>query len=261
MNVNEKLLTLLATSAQAARAPHVWTVIQPNWGEPLSGENRQLVHTICPPQPFKRGEYVFRRGDPAQHVRIILQGLVKLSVCDGNGEDQTLLLCGPGDIIGENYLIDATCCEADALCLSDTLMCLITHEKFLEMVACVPEAILRFAAVLAKHNADLQQRLRETAHCATTRVAWTFVDLARRFGTPGHSGLYRLRLGVSQADIAGLANTTRVTTTEVISQLREQNLLHGTRGRYLVDVTGLEQLLHGAPLETNETRPVTSLPT
>lgn len=246
MTVSQKLLALLAVERDAAPTLHVWTVTQPNWGPALSQEEKQLVRTTCPPRSFGRGEHVFRHGEAAEHVRIILQGQIKLTVCDTQGAERVLLVCGPGDIIGENYLMGAGCCAADAVCLTDdTLMCLISQEKFLEIAARVPTAMLAFAGVLAKHNADLQIRLRDMMQPATVRVASTFVDLARRFGTQDGRGLYRLELDVNHTDIASLANTTRVTTTETISRLRKQGLLLGTRGKYQVDVAGLECLMHG----------------
>jgi len=241
MTPNERLLALLDGQLVPPCGADPWVVRNPSWSVSLTHEEQLKFVSVCPPRLFQRGDHVFRAGDPAEHLHILKRGHVKLCVPGPQGEECLLHVLGPGDIFGESFLTDAPCCGADAVCVSEgVIVCVISREKFLELAAQVPAAVLAFTAVLAQHTVDLQRRLRDEGRPALSRVACTLIDLARRCGTPDEDGRYRLRLELNHQEIAALAHTSRPTVTQTISQFRRLDLVAGTRGAYRVDVRGLE---------------------
>src|SRR5512142_1451299 len=53
---------------------------------------------------YRRGEVVFSQGDPANDVRYIQKGAIKLSVLSSIGKEAVVAILGPGDFLGEGAL-------------------------------------------------------------------------------------------------------------------------------------------------------------
>lgn len=130
------------------------------------------------------------------------------------------------------------------MCISKrAVVCPVNRDQFLEAARRVPEAALAFASVLAERNQLLEEELRRTTLPAMVRVAGVLLVLARRFGSESKEGWVTLRLDLTQEEIGSLAGTTRVTTTQILSELRDRGLIEGTRGTYELDIEGLEELV------------------
>src|SRR4051794_39396549 len=50
---------------------------------------------------FREGETLFRRGDPAKGMVLVLDGVVRIHLSDAKGREITLALVGTGEPIGE----------------------------------------------------------------------------------------------------------------------------------------------------------------
>src|ERR1700682_4134495 len=53
---------------------------------------------------YRRGEVVFSQGDPADDVRYLQKGAIKLSVLSRIGKEAVLAMRAPGDFFGEGAL-------------------------------------------------------------------------------------------------------------------------------------------------------------
>lgn len=243
MTPNQRLLALLHSGLPSGGEVHPWVIKDARWKVSLTDEERSTFIHICPPRRLSRGEYVYHVGGPAGLLHIVKEGHVKLCVTGAYGQECVLHVLGPGDVFGESFLTDIPYYEADAVCMSDgAVVCVIDQEKFLRLAAHVPAAVLAFTAVLAQHTAELQRRLRDGGRPALARVACTLSDLAQRCGSPDGTGMYLLELKLNHAEIAALANTSRPTVTQAISQFRKRHLVAGTRGTYCIDVAGLQAI-------------------
>jgi CRP-like cAMP-binding protein len=56
----------------------------------------------------------------------------------------------------------------------------------------------------------------------------------------------RLTLPLTHETIASMVGAARETTTSTIEQMRRKGLVHGTRGRYVIDVDGLTEYANEA---------------
>src|SRR5438552_13289337 len=53
---------------------------------------------------YRRGDVLFSQGDPADDVRYIQTGAIKLAVLSRNGKEAVVAMLGPGDFFGEGAL-------------------------------------------------------------------------------------------------------------------------------------------------------------
>ncbi len=74
----------------------------------------ELVARIASEEQHKRGDKIFRHGDPGDKLYLILEGKVRISrEIPGMGEE-ALAVLGPGQIFGEMALLDESPRSADA---------------------------------------------------------------------------------------------------------------------------------------------------
>ena len=227
----------------------VWVVAETNWSKLITPSEMQTMGAICPPRPYRKNEMIYREGDPAESLYIVLEGSVKLSM-SATGRERVVAVCGPDDFFGESFLSGARVRQSDAVCISDrSLVCPISKAQFLEVSQQVPGVAVSFAGVLAERVQTLEQQLELMTLPAQARLGRCLILLAQRFGTESGPGLVSLSIGLKHEDLASLAATTRVSATQSLSQWRALGLVEGTRGEYVINVAGLEALVNGLVLE------------
>lgn len=228
----------------------VWVVADTNWSNLITPAEMETMGAICPPRPYRKNESIYRTGDAAESLYIVLEGSVKLSLSANAGRERIVAVCGPDDFFGESFLTGARVRKSEAVCLSDrTVVCPISKAQFLEVSHQVPGVAVSFAGVLAERVQTLEQQLELMTLPAQARLGRCLILLAQRFGTQVSPGVMTLNLGLKHEDLASLAATTRVSATQAMSQWRALELIEGTRGEYTINVSGLERLVEGLVLE------------
>ncbi len=75
----------------------------------FSGIEGAAFHSVCNitnKRYHKKGEFLFRQGDPADAIYHIKEGSFILVYITENGEEVIVRIVGPGEIIGETALMD-----------------------------------------------------------------------------------------------------------------------------------------------------------
>jgi CRP-like cAMP-binding protein len=96
------------------------------------------------------GETLFREGDPGDCLYIVVEGELRVS-----SRDRTLVLLGPGKIVGELALLDPEPRSASVAASRDTLLFRIDKEPFDEVMADRPEIALGIIRSLARRIRQL----------------------------------------------------------------------------------------------------------
>jgi CRP/FNR family transcriptional regulator, cyclic AMP receptor protein len=222
----------------------VWVVTDTNWSNTIQPDNMREMGAICPPRPYRKGELIYRPGDPAESLFIVLEGNVKLSMQGSTGRDRVVAVCGPDDFFGESFLTGNSQQSSEAVCLADrTVVCPISRSQFLEVSQRVPGVALLFATVLVARVQRLELQLELMASPAQARLGRCLLLLTKRFGTEIKPGILNLNIGLKHEDLASLAATTRVSATQAISVWRTQGLIEGTRGEYQIRMEAFETMI------------------
>jgi CRP/FNR family transcriptional regulator, cyclic AMP receptor protein len=222
------------------KTPGHWVIEQSGVGALMTDADMQTLSGICPPRTYRKGDRLYRTGEQASSLFVLLDGHVKISTPARLGGERIVTVCGPDDFFGESFLTGARERVSDAICLSNTVIaCAISRDQFLEIARQAPTIALAFAVVLAEHAQRLQAQLDYLTLPAPMRLARTLMSLAERFGREDQSGWIDLEVDLKHEDLAGLAHLSRVTVTEYLSAWRLQELVLGTRGRYAINREGL----------------------
>jgi CRP/FNR family transcriptional regulator, cyclic AMP receptor protein len=106
----------------------------------------QRAHDV---ERFSAGATIFAKGDPGDRMYVITAGIVRIE------EDGRLIASlGPGELLGELALIDASPRSADAIAGTDCTLAPIDRPRFLFLVQQTPYFAVQVMQALA-------ERLRE----------------------------------------------------------------------------------------------------
>lgn len=94
---------------------------------------RALASSMGRVQPFRAGELIFRQGDVAEEMYVVMSGQVAIS---SNG--QTIEVIQPGDGMGIVSLIDGKRRSTEAVAHTDCELAAVSWRKFRFMVEEVP---------------------------------------------------------------------------------------------------------------------------
>jgi CRP-like cAMP-binding protein len=107
---------------------------------------------------FREGEIVFRKGEMAQQMYIILAGKIRIYVSEEPEGDWVEEL-SKGDFFGEGSLLEALPRQHTAMALEDTDLIAITRGTFLRMIRQNPEVSVKMMQRLAQRHRELGERV------------------------------------------------------------------------------------------------------
>ena len=204
--------------------------------EPLSPDERERLAAGCRMRTFARGATLFREGERADGMHIVLCGVVKVVRFAPDGREMVLHLVRKGNTIGEAAMFQKGTFPASAVAVDDVETLFLPADALFTLVTENPEMALRMLAALSL-------RLRMFAHKlaaqgqggAACRLA-TYLLHRRQIG-----GGDCIRLGVSREVLANLLGLARETLSRQLSRFSEAGLVE-LRGKDMVilDVPALQ---------------------
>lgn len=172
---------------------------------------------------FKRGDTIFRKDDPGQHLYVVLEGAVKIALPGEFGQEALVALLRGGEFFGELALLDRSPRSATATALEDTRCALLAGDDFLQFVEANPAATKVVLEALAKTIRRLSDRVEDLIFLdVPSRVAKYLLDLAQVNGTGGSGDL---ELSLTQDELAAFTGASRVSVNRVLGDLERRDLI------------------------------------
>jgi CRP-like cAMP-binding protein len=179
----------------------------------------------------KRRETVWRQGDPAGAVILVVNGYLKRSTPLSDGNEVLLGLNGPGDCAGETAVLLEQPHDANLTALSECLLLMIDARQFRHAFGHEPEALL---AVMRSATEELrrttQQLLDGRAQTTPGRLAKVLLCLPRA-PSSGLNGATRLCLRLSQSELGAMAGICREVVNRYLGTWRDTGWVELSDGR------------------------------
>jgi CRP/FNR family transcriptional regulator, cyclic AMP receptor protein len=154
---------------------------------------------------YASGAIVFRKGDPADHLMLVLRGRISISSAASNGKEVLFDFIGPGRCFGEVALLDGTTRKLEAKAVKASAVFTLGRCDVLACLEAHPEIAIRIIRVLCARLSRAMEMLEDrTQHGLSSRGARTLLRLASEYGDGT-----RIDLRISQSEIAGLVGATR----------------------------------------------------
>ena len=182
---------------------------------------------------FSAETVLYRPEEVDQRIFVLLHGQVDLYRLTTEGKRLVTRRVAPGSIFGEMALLGQIPQGCFAEATKDSLVCVVTRERMLRIIARHPEVAERVLLAAYSHLEKLEERL-EQASFSPVRVRLAHFLLAN---VDPDSGVVA---GFTQAEIGDTIGALRKTVTETLSELRRLGLVKVAHKR--ISVVNLKDL-------------------
>jgi len=182
---------------------------------------------------FERGDYLWRAGDPAENLTVILRGRVKI-IRHAEDRDIILELFGEGDPVGAIAVYNYIPYPASAVCLEPVSLLILPRREYFELLDRHPEFARGIIRELTRLTIALTRKLEEmSGQRVEVRIGQLFLTLAERMGREGREGI-EIPIQLSRQEIADLVGTTVETAIRVLSRWGREGVLVSGEKRFLI---------------------------
>lgn len=207
----------------------------------LDEEELRLINKKFTAKHFSEGEIIYRQGDRATMLRVVVAGNVKIVSHTMDGADVLLDMLKPGEFFGKptvkgrDVYNDTSQTQTNACILS------IRLADFRKIMNDYPSVAMSVLDITTDRLTNSRQRIQQlTTLPVKKRIAHILVTLANKFGEQDKRGLL-IQLPLSRKDLADMAGTSTETASRIMSQFQNDNLI--TSGRQWVAINDKPELL------------------
>ena len=191
-------------------------------------------------QNLKKGQTLFKEGQPGDHLYLVKTGKVKLSHASGDGRESVFMVLGPGDMFGELSLFDPGPRTSTAIAVTESEVLGLGHNVLIPWLEDKPEVAQALLQALA-------HRLRRTSETMSDlvfadvpgRVAKALLELGEKFGSKNSSGL-AVHHDLTQEELAQLVGASRETVNKALADFASRGWIRlETKSVELLDIDRL----------------------
>jgi len=177
---------------------------------------------------YRRGEFIFKQGDAANHVLYVKSGGVKLSLLSKTGRQAVVGLLGPGEFFGEGALAGQLLRMGSASAIAPSEIQQIDLESMVKLLHQEHGMSDRFISHMLARNIRIEQDLVDQLfNSSERRLARTLLLLAR-YGKP--DAPIRAIPPISQETLAEMVGTTRSRVNFFMKKFQRLGFIDYTNG-------------------------------
>lgn len=179
---------------------------------------------------YPKGAVVFREGNAALGVYVLSTGRAKISISSADGKKLILRMAGSGDILGLYAGLTGRPFEATAEMVEGGRVDFITRQDLLSLIGRQNDWGLNLLEVFSRQYSELVDHTRIIAlsESALEKLARLMMRWSHDFGERTAEGV-RLRLLLTQEEIAQIIGASRETVTRLFSALKRDQIIHVKR--------------------------------
>ncbi len=199
----------------------------------LSQEDQSRVAALATLREYQRGDHLWREGDPAESLTLIVRGRVKI-VRQAEAGDVILEIFGEGEPVGAIAVYNYIPYPASAVCLEPVTLLILPRRDYFELLDRNPDFARAIIRELTKLVVALTRKLEEMrGQRVEVRIAQLFLTLAERMGKETRSGI-EIPIQLSRQEVADLVGTTVESAIRVLSRWGQEKVLVTGEKRFLL---------------------------
>lgn len=207
----------------------------------LSEEQLRQVNKKFAANHYSKGETIYRQGDSATMIRVVVAGNVKMVTHTMEGEGVLLDMLQPGAFFGNPTAGSKDIYNETAESQTDACILSIRLPDFREVMNRYPSIAMSVLDITTDRLNESRQRIHHLSTLPVTkRIAHILVTLGNKFGEKDQHGLL-IQLPLSRKDLADMAGTSTETASRIMSRFQDDNLI--TSGRQWVAIKDKPELL------------------
>jgi CRP/FNR family transcriptional regulator, cyclic AMP receptor protein len=180
---------------------------------------------------FRRGEVIYREGEPAGELFIVHRGQVKLTLHGPGHRRQLLAIAGANQVFGEPGIIDHGPRAMDAEAMDDCELFGMDADVFWSAIESHPEFARRVIELLGERLRRADRKTNDLIfYDAPTRLARKLIDLAEDYGE-GHGSGIEVSVRMTQGELAQMLGMSRPNVNRLIADFESRGWLDWNEGR------------------------------
>jgi CRP/FNR family transcriptional regulator, cyclic AMP receptor protein len=201
----------------------------------LRGEDMRDLADKFHATRYRRGEVIFREGEPAERFFLIDTGRVKLTTASPTGQELLVAVLGRGQIFGELAVVDRGTREMDARAMEDSKLFSLAGDVFWSMMEGRPALARRLLELMGRRLRRADQATQDLVFFdAPTRLARKLLELAEEHGEPNGDGGVTIATRVTQEELAQMIGVSRESANRLIASFTGRGWIDWNDGRPLI---------------------------
>jgi len=193
----------------------------------LSDQQLEQIANQAIHRKFKKGDYIYRHGDPVSYIYILHSGSVKCGKETVNNKALLKEIVYKQELLGENVITNYKERREFAQTLEDTEVFQLPVDFFKALLNQNPALCQELTIILINKMSSLENRLSNFVFKkAQTRIVEFLKDLAHTRGIKIGLEEILVNHGLSHKEIANITDTSRQTVARVLGDLKRQNIIH-----------------------------------
>ncbi|MGG7618327.1 Crp/Fnr family transcriptional regulator [Bacillus coreaensis] len=201
-------------------------MVKQKYKEELSYELGELLKSAERIVPIKKGSFLFKEGQEAREMYIILSGKVQISKMNAEGNELSLRLCKHNDIVGEltlftvdpRYIFNAKVIEngeAAAINIADLEQAFFKNS----------ELAFEFLRWMNDHIRKTITKFRDLVLNGKKGALYsTIIRLCNSYGVLRENGI-EISVPLTNQDLANFCGTARESVSRMLTELRRNHTI------------------------------------
>ena len=184
---------------------------------------------------YATDSYIFREGDPGDHLHLLATGEVTISRTTEAGGEAIFAVLGAGEVFGELAVLQENAVRsADAQALADTECFVLHRQALVAFLQAHPAVMWRVITVLSERIRRKDEAFSDLAfNDIPGRVARKLLELAEARGDLSGKEI-QISVPISQRTLAGLVGASRENVNRALSRFASLGLIKVERGHVTV---------------------------
>ena len=174
---------------------------------------------VCVARSYRRDQFLWYQGDPGDHLVVVVDGLVKITVASERGDEMVLATVGSSEVLGELSVIDQGPRSASAVAVQATTALVINRSALL---AAMQQSPALLDALLRTLGAMVRRLTEQTTDLVFLdlggRIAKLLVQRAERQSDDPSKRL-AVDLQLTQTELAQMVGASRPAVNRVLQGL------------------------------------------
>jgi len=184
---------------------------------------------------FNRGDMVFEKGQPADHLYVCFSGRVAIVARAADGRESVLTVLGPGAMFGEGALFEHSVRSASCRALTPVHVIAVEFDDLREVLVRRPEVLWAVVRILARRLRTTDEALADAMFLDVTgRTAKRLLELS--------DGENEFRMPLTQEELAGMVGASRERVNKAIALFVKLGWLE-INGRSRYHITNRDELV------------------
>jgi CRP-like cAMP-binding protein len=199
----------------------------------LSPADQARLAALATLKEYRRGDPLWREGDPAESLTVIVRGRVKIVRQSAPG-DVILEIFGEGEPVGAIAVYNYMPYPASAVCLEPATILVLPRRDYFELLDRNPDFARAIIRELTKLVLGMARKIEEMrGQRVEARIALLFLTLGDRMGREIKGGT-EVPIHLSRQEIADLVGTTVESAIRVLSRWGREKVVISEERRFLI---------------------------